>query len=170
MDFSLQKDGSLLLALQWNRCGFSPHSLCSPFKLEVWSHIAVKSIVALQSTQLQYFVHGGRAAAKAGFRGAGKHSGASLHFGTQVDVIICLWSHRNRVGMGHWKAQTGRVTIWPWALSPKNPGLKKHQKAMEVEHQVSANVLMCQENLRRLFSQHIGAWPVSRSHQQSSLP
>ena len=46
---------------------------------------------------------------------------------------------------------------------------QKHQKAVEV-WESSAHVLVCQENLRRRFSQHIGVWPSSRNHQQSSLP
>lgn len=142
-------------------------------------YIIVGSIVAVKSLERWHFVSGGKAAG----------NGVTEKF-----IHNCLkatWSQlalwNSRALLFHWccspylepskpclEGGSGRGTNrqgYNLAPGPNSQEClpQKHQKVVEV-WESSANVLMCQETLRWLFSQHTGAWPGSRKHQQSSLP
>lgn len=153
---------------------FSPHTHCLGFKLKMQRCTAVESIVTVKCLESQHFVSGGRAAGNVGYREIYAWMlKSNLKPACTLELKLVLQSVsgaiKTMLGWGIWRS-TNRQG-YNLALGPKSQEHwpQKHQKAMEV-WESSANVLMCQENLRRLFSQHIGAWPGSRNHQQSSLP
>lgn len=136
----------LLVELWWHRWGFSPHTHCFSFKLKMQTHIVVESIVAVKSRKHQHFVSGGRAAGNVGYReipiNAWKQLKARLHFETQgySDSSWCcspyLEPSKPCLDGASEGAQTGKVTVWPRALIPKNTCLKNIRKQWRSENQV----------------------------------
>lgn len=65
-------------------------------------------------------------------------------------------------------AQTGRLTVWPQALGPKNTALKTSESCGG--RRIKCKCAQVRRKPKTAISQRIGTWQRSRSHQPRRLP